>query len=170
MSSTRRRAGQALVELAVAAPVLVLILVVPLVAARWAERRLLALSAARDGAWEETVALPARRATPPAGARITVVRRRDLVRATATIAGGPAGTPASRTPVEFLPGPPPLGARFELRVVPPEAGTEATGRAAVRRRWLGGGPARPLRALLRQLLGDEPVRVDFDALPQEDRR
>ncbi len=165
-----RKAGQALVELALVGPVLLLVILVPLVAARWAERRLLALSAARDGAWEGTIALPARLAAPPAGARVTVARHRDLVRATATIAGGPAGTPAPRGFVDLLPGPPPLGASLELRVVPPEAGTEAAGRAAVQRRWLGGGPARSIRALLRRLLGEEPVRVNFDAVPSEGGR
>lgn len=165
-----RRAGQALVELAVAGPLLLLVLLVPLAAARWSERRLLALSAARAGAWEATVAPPARPARPPAGTRLALANRRGDVRAVATVSGGPAGSPATHRFVDLPPGPGPVEASLVLRVVPLEAGTVSAGRTAVQRRWLGGGPARPIRALLRRLIGEEPVRVDFDAVPRDEHR
>jgi hypothetical protein len=63
-----------------------------------------------------------------------------------------------------------LEAAALLYTVPHSAGTEASGRAAVRAGWLGGLLAGPARGLLRSLLADDPIRLNFDARPLGVRR
>ncbi len=160
--------GQALVELALLAGLLLLLLLVPVAAVRWAEQRLAVLAAARHAAWEATVTPPGRPAAAPFAARVTLARDRSgRVRATATVEDR---RDAHAGQIARLPGPGALRAAVELHVVPLTAGTEAAGRTAVERQWLGGPPARPLRALLRRLLGEDPIRVDFDARPEASNR
>lgn len=163
--------GQALVELALLGALLLLLLLIPLVADRWAERRLAVLAAARHAVWEATVAPPARPATAPARARVALVRGRGgLVRAVATVEDDQHNARSRQPEWGRLADPPALSAALELHAVPLETGTEAAGRVAVERQWLGGPPAWPIRALLRRLLGEDPIRVDFDARPEEATR
>lgn len=165
----RRSRGQALVELALVAPVLLTLLVVPLAFGLWAHGRLAALEASRDAAWDATAGIARPSASPPVRVRLGRPSA-GLVRAEAR-----AGAPDSDSP--FLPGrgadarlPDTLDAVLELDVLPLDAGTEAAGVRAVRARWLGGAPGIAVRTLIRSFIRDEPIRVDFDARPSPEGR
>jgi hypothetical protein len=157
-----RSRGHALVELALVVPLLGLLAALPVAFDRWTARRLAVIDAARQAAWGATVARPAPRPVAPgvrAGLRrageglVSGHAQADPPQAVGTLAG-PLAAAA------------PLRGAVGLYVLPPGAGTEAEGSAAVRRAWMGGAPGTFARSLLRAQLGAEPVRVDFDARPE----
>jgi TadE-like protein len=157
-----RTRGDALVELALVLPLLGLLAALPLAFDRWTERRLAVIDAARQAAWGATVAGPVPRPAAP-GVRAGLGRadgglhrghaEADPPRLGATLAGLPAAGDRLRGAVG-------------LYVLSPGGGTEAEGAAAVRRAWLGGPPGAVARSLLRAQLGADPIRLEFDALPE----
>ncbi len=161
--------GQALVELAIVAPLLIAIAAIPVAAAAWAQRRLDVLEAAREAAWAATAGV----AAPAAGLPLRVRIERTsagLARAEARVPAPAAASPVlAAGPADPRP-PGELTARIELDTLPLYAGTEEAGRRAVRSRWLGGIPGSPVRTLLELFIKDEPVRVDFDARPSSGGR
>jgi hypothetical protein len=150
----RGRRGQALAEAVLLLPVVVLLIAAPVAVVDLADRRLTGLEAARHAAWDATV--PAARAQPASPVAVRVSRQPDgLVTAVVRVHAREAGH---------------LEATALLYTVSHGAGTEASGRSAVREGWLGGLLARPARELLRTLLGEDPIRLDFDARPLGVRR
>lgn len=156
----RSARGQALVELALALPVLLALLAVGAAASAWGNAQLDALERAREAAW---AAVAGGRGPDQRG---VVVRQgvTGLVRAEA------ATRPPSALPfLEPDPGgprpPARLRAALELDTLPLAAGTESAGRDAIRQRWLGGRATAPLATMIKLFIRDDAIRVDFDARP-----
>lgn len=166
---SRRARGQALVELALVAPVLLALLAVPAAFGAWGHRQLTALEATRDAAWDMTAGV----SRPPTGRGVHVRVHRPsegLVRAEARVPAPPAVSPFLPTRGADPRPPDALDAVLELDLLPLDAGTEEAGVRAVRARWLGGAPGLPVRAMIRFFIRDEPIRVDFDARPSPEAR
>jgi hypothetical protein len=164
---SRRARGQALVELALVAPVLLALVAIPVASSAWAHRQLTAIEASRDAAWNATAGTGSSLHAPEIRLR---VRRPSmgLVRAETRVPAPPRVSPFL-PPGGVGPGAPvTLEAALELDVLPLSAGTEEAGVRAVRARWLGGAAGVPVRALIKFLIREEPIRVDFDARPSSE--
>lgn len=161
----RRARGQALVELALTLPLLLALVAIPVAAAAWGHRQLDTLDSAREAVWAATVG----GRSADVGARVER-RRSGLVRAEATV-DAPVRVSPFLEPDPVDPGRlEHLVATLELDTLSLEAGTEAAGIRAVRDRWHGGLATAPLRTMIKLLIRDEPVRVDFDVRPPARRR
>jgi hypothetical protein len=158
-----RPRGHALVELALVVPLLGLLAALPVAFHRWTERRLAVIDAARQAAWGATVARPAPRQAPP-GVRAGLRRAGDGLLSGHAEADPPQAVGTLAGPLAAAAAP--LRGAVGLYVLSPGAGTQAEGSAAVSRAWLGGAPGTFARSLLRRQLGADPIRVDFDALPE----